>query len=237
MVIDEQAWRRFQSGEPADGSVGSDDSIRAALQDGRLRVRTDSGEVINPIAAAGRDQPDEPGSASGPAQRPVGGVRIAALEEQLEATRAERDEAKDKVLRTFAELDTVRRRKNEELDKAKKYRSMALAKDLLPHVDNLRRALDASVGDGVGDEERAIVEGVQMVLGGIEETMRSHGIVPVVVEPGDAFDPNVHEALSQVPRAQMPDAEPMSIVQVVERGYAMHDQLIRPSKVIVVASE
>ena len=159
-----------------------------------------------------------------------------SIEEQLEATRAERDEAKDKVLRTYAELDNYRRRANDERDKARKYQSLALARDLLPHIDNLRRAIQVAEDDSNADGTDSVTQGVRLVLQGMQETLKQHGVTEIDAGAGTPFDPNVHEALSQVPREQMPEAAPMSIVQEIERGYMLHDQLVRPSKVIVVAA-
>ena len=163
-------------------------------------------------------------------------VASVSLQEQLEATRTERDEAKDKLLRTFAELDNFRRRSNDERAKARKYQSLALARDLLPHIDNLRRAVEAAEDDSP-DDGGGVLGGVKMVLRGMEESMASHGVEAIETRVGQPFDPAEHEALSQVPRAAAPDADPMSIVQEIERGYRMHEQLIRPAKVIVVGNE
>ena len=190
-------------------------------------------DAEQPAGDAGQEAMQDGGAEASPK---VADVANPSLEEQLEATRAERDEAKDKVLRTFAEMDTMRRRNHEERDRAKKYQSLALARDLLPHIDNLRRALDVAEDESNADGTDSVTQGVRLVLQGMQDTLRQHGIVEVDASVGAAFDPNVHEALSQVPREQMPDAEPMTIVQEIERGYQLHDQLIRPSKVIVVSS-
>ena len=178
----------------------------------------------------------DPAVAGSTVEAAQAGAANPSIEEQLEATRAERDEAKNKVLRTYAELDNYRRRANDERDKARKYQSLALARDLLPHVDNLRRAIQVAEDESNADGTDSVTQGVRLVLQGMQDTFKQHGVTEIDASVGTAFDPNVHEALSQVPREQMPDAAPMSIVQEIERGYMLHDQLVRPSKVIVVAA-
>ena len=169
-----------------------------------------------------------------PAERPqaegqgAASPESASLAEQLEATRAERDRNYDLALRTQAELENYRRRAARERDEDAKYRVLPLAKDLLPAVDNLRRAVEAAGKTGSAEE---LIRGVEMVLRQLDAALEAHGVKPIRSE-GEKLDPNRHEALTQVPS---PGHEPLTVLQEVERGYTLHDRVLRPSKVIVAA--
>lgn len=154
---------------------------------------------------------------------------IASLNEQLEATRAERDENYNLALRTQAELENYRRRVNREREEDARYRVLPLAKDLLPAIDNLRRAVQAASASGNADE---LIRGVEMVLKQLDDALAANAVKAIPTE-GESFDPNKHDALTQVPTAEH---EPMTILQEVERGYTLHDRVLRPSKVIVATA-
>jgi molecular chaperone GrpE len=135
-------------------------------------------------------------------------------------------ELQDQLLRSQAELENFRRRSQRDAGEARKYQSLTLVRDLLPSVDNLQRAIQAAEQSGdVGN----LLEGIRMVSHQLAETLKGHAAQPIAAE-GEAFDPNLHEALSQVPSADHP---PMTVLQVVEDGYRMHDRVVRPAKVIV----
>jgi len=139
---------------------------------------------------------------------------------------AERKEFEDKYLRAVAELDTVRRRLQRERDEERRYAALPVVKELLPVIDNLTRAVDAAAQGGSVDD---LKQGVAMVLQQATEVLGQFQVQPIeaINQP---FDPNLHEALTQIPSADHP---PMTIVQEVETGYKLHDRVIRPSKVIV----
>lgn len=168
---------------------------------------------------------------SEPTQGPTGedcSPEVALLREQLEAARAERDEQRNAALRNLAELDNYRKRVNREREEDARYRALPLAKDVLPALDNLRRAVQAASQSGNADE---LIRGVEMVLRQFDEALARHDVKPIGAE-GQKFDPNRHDALTQVPS---PHHEPMTVLQEVERGYTLHDRVLRPSKVIVAA--
>ncbi|WP_437223801.1 nucleotide exchange factor GrpE [Planctomicrobium sp. SH661] len=144
----------------------------------------------------------------------------------LETLTAERDELRDLLLRTRAEMDNVRKRMTRERDEERKYSSLPVIRELLPVIDNLHRALEASQKD---HNTEALLQGVQMVARQLEEVLTRQGLqtIPAVGQP---FDPNLHEALQQVPTSEHP---PMTVIQEYERGFQLHDRVVRPSKVIV----
>lgn len=152
-----------------------------------------------------------------------------SLEEQLAATRAERDQQRDLAFRAHAELENYRKRANRERQEEARYRAAPLARDLLSVVDNLDRAVHAA---GQSGHAESLIEGVEMVLRQFAETMERHDILPISAV-GELFDPNKHEAMTQVPTDEHP---PMTIIQEVERGYVLNDRVLRPSKVIVAVA-
>ncbi len=148
------------------------------------------------------------------------------LEEQLAAAIAERDANLDRWHRAEAEVENVRKRMTRELQYARKYEAMGLARDILPVLDNLRRALDAA---GQSHSLDQLIEGVELVARQIQDALAKHQVVAInaVDKP---FDSEQHEAVQQIPSADHP---PMTVVQELEQGYTLHDRLVRPSKVIV----
>ncbi|HEX6985669.1 MAG TPA: nucleotide exchange factor GrpE [Planctomycetaceae bacterium] len=181
-----------------------------------------------------QDQPEQPQDEPSQSERQASqgqqtSPEVASLREQLEAARAERDENYNLALRTQAELENYRKRVNRERDEEARYRVLPLAKDVLPAMDNLRRAVQAASQSGNAEE---LIRGVEMVLAQFEDALSRHAVKPIAAE-GQPFDPNLHDALTQVPTA---DKEPMTVLQEVERGYTLHDRVIRPSKVIVATA-
>jgi molecular chaperone GrpE len=149
-----------------------------------------------------------------------------SLVDQLAAAQAERDENYQKYVRALADMDTYRRRVMKERDEDRRFAPLALVKDLLPNLDNLRRAIDAAkTANSIED----LSKGVDMVLKQVDETLAKHGASPIT-SVGQPFDPNRHEAVAQAPSA---DHLPMTVLQEFERGYMLHDRVIRPSKVLV----
>jgi molecular chaperone GrpE len=149
---------------------------------------------------------------------------------ELENLYAENASLKDKMLRTLAEMENLRRRTDKEVADAKTYGVTAFARDMLVFADNLRRALDS-----IPAEARAAAEGpMKSILEGIELTERDflsrlarHGVTKL--EPkGQKFDPNLHEALFEVPDPSVPSG---TVAQVVESGFAIGDRVLRPAKV------
>ncbi|MCA8998462.1 MAG: nucleotide exchange factor GrpE [Planctomycetaceae bacterium] len=171
--------------------------------------------------------PDElsPSSADDSEQQPL--EEDVADTDPLATLAAERDDLRDKLFRLHAEMENFRKRVNRERDEERKYAGLPIARDLLSTLDNLHRAIDA--GEKSEGDHGELLQGVRMVATQIDQVLQQHGIVPIPAL-GEPFDPNVHEALQQVPSADHP---PMTVIQEYERGYKLHDRVIRPSKVIV----
>jgi molecular chaperone GrpE len=143
---------------------------------------------------------------------------------------AEIGELKDKLLRTLAEMENLRNRHSRELEEARKYAMAGFARDLLDVADNMRRALAA-----VPDDARAGNELVETLLSGVELTERTllnafdkHGVKKVIPERGEKFDHNRHQAMFEVPTADLP---PGHVADVMQSGWVIADRLLRPAMV------
>lgn len=145
---------------------------------------------------------------------------------ELQTAIAQRDQFQDQWLRAQAELDNFRKRTQREAQQNRLYQSLPLIRDLLPGIDNLERAIVAAESSTSLEE---LLQGVRMVSQHFQDVLGRHAVesIPAVGEP---FDPNKHEAVQQMPSADHPA---MTVLNEVERGYQLHDRVIRPSKVIV----
>jgi len=141
----------------------------------------------------------------------------------LVAAQAEIAELKDKMLRTHAEMENLRKRTQREIADAHKFGIEKFATSLLDVVDNLERALEAEEGN-----EAVVREGVQLTLNSWHEMMTRFEVKRIDAV-GDSFDPHLHEALTQ-----MPSEEPEgTVIAQHVAGYTLHGRLIRPAKVLV----
>lgn len=159
-----------------------------------------------------------------------------ALEEAIEVSQAATSEgsaeerlaeADREVLRARAELENFRKRMQRDADQQLKYANMPLVRDLLDVVDNLERAIGAAQGEGASVQ--GLREGVEMVSQQLSGVLAKYGC-KAVKAVGEPFDPNFHEAISQMPSE---DYESGVVMQEVAVGYVLHDRVARPSNVIV----
>jgi molecular chaperone GrpE len=134
---------------------------------------------------------------------------------------------KDQLLRAIAEGENQRRRFQRERDEAVKYAAAGLARDLLTVSDNLGRALDAVPAGGGDAMTETLRAGVELVQKELASAFEKHGIRRL--EPlGERFDPNLHQAMFEVPGSQYPSG---TVAQVIQPGYAMGERLLRPALV------
>jgi molecular chaperone GrpE len=148
------------------------------------------------------------------------------LDALLSDTQKERDEYLELARRTKADFENFRKRAASDVQAAQLRGKIEVAREVIDAVDNLERALEAEGEDGDG-----LRAGVEMVLKGLRETLDRNGI-DVVDPKGEKFDPNRHEALSTQP---VEGAEGGVVVEVLQKGYALGDQLVRPARVVVSA--
>ncbi len=148
------------------------------------------------------------------------------LKGRLQATEQQRDEYLDLVKQTRAEFENYQKRAARDLATERRFAQMPLAGDLLPALDNLERALTAAEQAG---EQGALVKGVAMVRSQVLDVLRRHGVSPIEAL-NQPFDPHLHQAVLQQPRADVP---PQTVVQVLAPGYMIHDRVLRPASVAV----
>ena len=141
--------------------------------------------------------------------------------------RQEFDALEDRFKRAHAEVANIRRRTEREKLEAVKFGSSRMAGDLLPIHDNLKRAL-SSVDDAQREAAPALIEGIELTLRELLSALRKHGVEVVDPAPGEPFDPQCHQAMFEVPAA---DVEAGKILQVMTEGFTMHERLLRPAQV------
>ena len=141
----------------------------------------------------------------------------------LEELRRERDALQDRLLRTAAEFDNYRKRMDRERRELADYTAGEAIKDLLPIIDNLERALQASAQDD------PLRKGVELIHKQMLEMLRKRGVTPIEALGAD-FDPNVHEAVSHEESDQHREGE---VMEELQRGYKVGERLLRPSMVKV----
>ena len=181
------------------------------------------------------EQTEETGAAQPRENDPVaageaGAQDAAAAEGEQEAVarlEAEVIEARDQALRAQADAQNAARRAEQEVEKARKFALEGFAKELLPVVDNLERALEAASGDD--EAVKAIAEGVDLTLKSFQGALGKFHIE--ALDPlGEPFDPNLHQAMSMVENG---DVEPNTVIAVMMKGYTLNGRLLRPAMVMV----
>ena len=152
---------------------------------------------------------------------------VQALEKEAESAKQEAQENYDKYLRVFAEFDNYKKRSTREMNDFRKYANEALLRDMLTVVDNLERAINSS--NDHAEDTSSIVEGVRMTLGGILDLIEKHHVAPIESE-GKPFDPQFHQAFQQ---EESEDHPSNTVLKEFQKGYLLHDRLLRPSMVVV----
>ena len=136
------------------------------------------------------------------------------------------EELEDKLLRTVAEMDNMRKRSDKERSEAYKIGASIFIKDMLPIIDNLQRALTSFVDDE-GSDTKSFVDGTNAILRDFESLLDKTGVKTINPE-GEKFDPNFHEAMFEIPSDEH---EAGIILQVIEQGYVLENRLLRAAKV------
>ncbi len=151
------------------------------------------------------------------------------LANELTRVEAERDDLKDKLLRTLADMENLRRRTEREVADAKTYAVTSFARDMLGSADNLRRGLEnvpesAKSGDVALN---ALIEGVELTERELVKTLERHGVRKIDPQ-GEKFDPNMHQAMFEAPDTDTPKG---MVSKVVQTGYKIGERVLRPALV------
>lgn len=150
------------------------------------------------------------------------------LEDQLTAMEKKVDEYKDKAARYGADMENFRRRAERDIANAHKFGAEKLLMDLLPVVDSMVRGLESP--ESHDPHAKSMREGISLTLDLLHKTLLKHGIKIIDPYPGEAFNPELHEAMSAV---KDPNAKPNTIVQVIQKGYELNGRVLRAAMVIV----
>ena len=146
----------------------------------------------------------------------------------LEIALAEAEKFRGLALRSEAEMQNLRKRSERDVQNAHKFGVERLVQNLLPVMDSLEKAIETSEQAQTPEDDPQL-EGLRLCLKLFSEVLEKEGIV--VVDPlGTPFDPNLHEALSLI---ENPDLEPNSVMAVIQKGYQLHERLVRPAMVMV----
>lgn len=192
--------------------------------------------MTDPTARQGNDAAAETENGQGaapvaPGQDPPREAAVAEAD-PLAAARREATEYKDKLLRTLAEMENLRRRTEREVVDARVYGIASFAREVLAVADNMHRALEA-----IGPERRehadakvkALIEGVELTERELMKALEKSGVKKFSPQ-GEKFDPNVHQAMFEMETADVP---PGHVAQVIQAGYMIGDRVLRPALVAV----
>ena len=197
--------------EAGNGSDQEDDSKEFDPEDGSTEGEANDEVETGSLEDIGRESNEE--SAGDPEEIAQESDEIAAL--------------KDQLLRRAAEFENVKRRSARDVENAHKFGAEKLISDLLPVVDSLEKALElASETQGA----EAMTEGIDLSVKMFLDALEKNGLS--AIDPlGEPFDPSLQEALAAVPNE---DAEPNTVMEVIQKGYSLNDRLVRAAKVVVV---
>ena len=149
-----------------------------------------------------------------------------SLDERLQRAENAAAEFRDQFLRTAAELENVRRRATRDVENAHRYGAERFAREMLAVLDSLEMGREAARDAGEGG---AVAEGMDATLRLLVSVLEKFGVTPIEAA-GQPFDPEAHEAIMTQPSAE---AQPDTVIGVVQQGYRIHDRLLRPARVIV----
>lgn len=131
------------------------------------------------------------------------------------------------MLRAHAEIENIRRRTEQDIEKAHKFALEKFSNELLPVIDNLERAIEAA--DHESEESKAMLEGLNLTLKTFLDAVAKFGIEPVS-EVNVPFNPEVHQAMTMI---ESPDHQANHVIDVMQKGYTLNNRLLRPAMVIV----
>lgn len=190
----------------------------------KKKIKIDVGEEASEPEAVGTKKDQETGAAAEPADP------LQELEQKLLEAENKAKDSYDRMLRAVAELENFKKRKEKEIADFRKFANESIIKELLNIVDNLERAIETP-SNGGGSEEQ-IAQGVDLTIKELLKVFQKYGVERLSAL-GETFDPAFHEAMMQLEMADQPDN---TVVQELQKGYTMHERLLRPAMVVVSKS-
>ncbi len=181
------------------------------------------------LATNESDMQSEP-AAEAPTASPLDDQTASVQDElgkQLAEAQKQAQDNYDRLLRVSAEFENYKKRASREMQDVVKYANERMAKELLGVVDNLERAIASA--NQTTEVDRALIQGVELTLSETLKILERHHVTPIEAV-GQPFDPNFHQAMMQLPSADQP---PNMVVQELQKGYRIHERLLRPALVAV----
>jgi molecular chaperone GrpE len=207
--------------QDSDNDVSDESVIQEQGSEQSAPTDSDSNEIQNDTAELAEHAAEAAAEAA---------EDIVEAEVTLEHLQQELEAARDAAMRAHAEAQNARRRSDQDVEKARKYALDRFAGELLPVVDNLERALEATAGDQ--EILKPIAEGVELTLKSFRDALKKFNVEMVDPE-GEPFDPQFHQAMSMVENAEV---EPNTVIAVMQKGYTLNGRLVRPAMVMVSKS-
>ena len=164
---------------------------------------------------------------NGEADAKISQAEPAGIPDRVAELEAEKNDLKERVLRTLAEMENLRRRTEREDQDARTYAVTSFARDMLTVADNIRRALENVPAGATEGATKTLVEGIELTERDLLTTLGRHGVKRVEPE-GQKFDPNMHQAMFEVPSEELPAG---TVTQVIQTGYAIGERVLRPALV------
>lgn len=190
----------------------AEDQDKSALQDEDAQVEAIVGEIQDALDGADQES---------------AAVEGVSLEVQLEEAKQAAADAKEQALRAVADAQNIRRRAEKDAENARKFALEKFAGDMLVVADNLDRALASA--DMSNDSLKPMIEGVELTHKSMLDALARHN-VELINPLGEPFNPEFHQAMAMVPN---PDAEPNSVMDVMQKGFTLNGRLLRPAMVVV----
>jgi molecular chaperone GrpE len=189
----------------------------------RIPIHDDNLDGDSAEPAGATESPDPDGDAAAEAARDAEWQRLRAENERLQA---ERDSLFERLARETADFKNMRRRTEQETDQKLQYANSALIKSLLPVIDNFERALAVEPAKA---DAKSILKGLQLVHDQWINVLKQQQVEEIAPAPGTPFDPERHQAIMQ----QESKYKEPTVVQLLQKGYALHDRTLRPAQVAV----
>jgi molecular chaperone GrpE len=155
----------------------------------------------------------------------------AKIAELVETLARENAENKDRLLRTLAEMENLRKRTEREVSDMRQYGIASFARDVLAVADNMERALealDAELRETANPAIKTLLDGVELTERELLKVLEKHGVKKFEPQKGDKFDPNLHQAMYELPDPSQPAG---TVAQVVQPGYMIGERMLRPALV------
>ncbi|MEZ4359508.1 MAG: nucleotide exchange factor GrpE [Kofleriaceae bacterium] len=188
---------------------------------------SESDTTIPVEVVSGDQEAAKSAEAEGGGEAPPGD-ELTQLRARVEALELEKKDSWDKLLRTAADLENLRKRQRRELEDCRHETKSRVLREMFPVADNLERALTVTAGD-----VEALLDGVRLVQRQFLQSLERLEVVPIEAEH-QPFDPNLHEAISQQESEEHP---PGTVIAVLQRGYKSGERLLRPSLVVVAKAK